>query len=199
LTDELSYDSQGVEPVAAGAGDQLPAAREQFCANHPGRATMVTCSACGKPLCPDCMVYSAVGIKCEECARMPRSARVTLSGKRLLWAVVAGLWAGTALGFAYYYILGSIGFFFLFFFVASGIGYLVGAAVSRASGRYHGLKTALVAALSTLWAFLLPPVTAAFISFGVSWDAVVFTLSTRGVINWVVMAFAAYLAWSRNR
>lgn len=199
MTDELSYDAQGVESAEEPVGGELPAAREQFCANHPNRATMVTCSACGKPLCPDCMVYSAVGIKCEECARMPRSARVTLSGRRLLWAVTAGLWAGIALGFAYYYILGSIGFFFLFFFAAAGIGYLVGEAVSRASGRYHGLKTALVAALSTVWAFLLPPVTAAFISFGVSWDIVVFTLSTRGVINWLVMAFAAYLAWSRNR
>jgi hypothetical protein len=145
------------------------------------------------------MVYSAVGIKCKECAKMPRSARVTLGGGRLLRAVAAGLGSGAALGFAYYFILGSIGFFFLFFFVAAGIGYLVGEAVSRASGRYHGLKTALVAAFSTLWAFLLPPVTAAFISYGVSWNVVVFTVSSRGIINWLVMAFAAYLAWNRNR
>ncbi len=199
MTAERAYEAQEVGPTEGQMDDELPAAREQFCANHPDRATMVTCSACGKPICPDCMVYSAVGIKCKECARMPRSSRVTLSTKRFLWALAAGLWAGTALGFAYYYILGSIGFFFLFFFVAAGIGYLVGEAVSRASGRYHGLKTAVVAALSTLWAFLLPPVTAAFISYGVSWNVVVFTLSTRGIINWLVMAFAAYLAWNRNR
>ena len=99
---------------------------------------MVTCSACGKPLCPDCMVFSAVGIKCRECAKMPRSALVTLKRGRLLRAVAAGLGAGTAVGFAYYYILGSIGFFFFFFFVAAGIGYLVGEAVRRASGHYHG-------------------------------------------------------------
>ncbi len=199
MTDELAYDAQGLEPAEKPGSDELPASREQFCANHPGRATMVTCSACGKPICPDCMVYSAVGIKCEECARLPKSAQVTLKRKPFWWALTAGLWAGTALGFAYYYILGSIGFFFLFFFVAAGIGYLVGEAVSRASGRYHGLKTALVASLSTVWAFLLPPLTAGFISYGVSWNSVVFALSARGVINWVVMAFAAYLAWSRNR
>ena len=199
MTDEREYEDQEVELAEGQTDGEFPAAVEQFCANHPNRPTMVTCSACGKPICPDCMVYTAVGIKCKECAKMPRSARVILSGKRFLWAIAAGLWAGAALGFAYYYILGSIGFFFLFFFVAAGIGYLVGEAVSRASGRYHGLKTALVAAFSTMWAFLLPPVTAAFISYGVSWNVVVFALSTRGIINWLVMAFAAYLAWNRNR
>lgn len=130
---------------------------------------------------------------------MPRSSRVTLKHGRLLRAVAAGLGAGTAIGFAYYYILGSVRFFFFFFFVAAGIGYLVGEAVLRASGRYRGLQTAVVAAASTVWAFILPPVVAALASFGVSWDAVVFNLSSRGVINWVVMALAGYLAWRRNR
>jgi len=145
------------------------------------------------------MVYSAVGIKCAECARMPRSSRVTLKHGRLLRAVGAGLGAGTAVGFAYYYILGAIGFFFLFFFVAAGIGYVIGEAVARASGHYRGTPTGVVAAVSTLWAFLVPPLFAALLSFGVTWDVVVFALSSRGVINWVVMAIAAYLAWSRNR
>jgi len=182
------------------SGEPLPGvAEERPCANHPKRLTMVTCSACGKPLCPDCMVFSAVGVKCRECARMPRSTRITLRHGLLLRAVGAGLGTGTAVGFAYYYILGSIGFFFLFIFVAIGIGYLVGEAVSRASGRYHGLQTAVVAAGSTVWAFVAPPVVAAFASFGVGWDVVVFSLSGRGAVNWVVMAFSAYLAWRRNR
>jgi hypothetical protein len=179
--------------------EPLPGAAERECANHSGRLTYVSCSACGKPLCPDCMVYSAVGIKCSACARMPRSSRVTLKQGRLLRAVAAGLGAGTAIGFAYYFILGTIGFFFFFFFVAAGIGYVVGEAVVRASGHYRGLQTAVVAALSTVWAFLIPPVIAGFLSFGVSWNVVVFSVSGRGVINWVVMAIAAYLAWSRNR
>jgi len=174
-------------------------AAERECANHPGRMTMVSCSSCGKPLCPDCMVYSAVGIKCRECAKMPRSALATLKTGLLLRAVAAGLAAGTAVGFVYYFILGRIGFFFLFFFVAAGIGYLVGEAVSRAAGRYHGLQTAIIAVASTVWAFVIPPLIAGFVSLGVRWDVVVFSLSGRGIINWVVMAFAAYLAWQRNR
>ena len=41
------------------------------CYRHPGRATAVSCSNCGRPICPDCMVYAAVGIKCPECAGQP--------------------------------------------------------------------------------------------------------------------------------
>jgi hypothetical protein len=189
---------QTVDAAAPNAFD-LPGAVEQSCANHPGRMTMVTCSTCSKPICPDCMVYSAVGIKCAECARMPRSSRVTIKRNRLAWAIVAGLWAGTAVGFAYYYILGAVNFFFFFFFVAAGIGYLIGEAVKRASGHYRGKATAVVAAASTIWAFVLPPLVSGLISLGASWNVVVFALTGRGIINWVVMAFSANLAWSRNR
>jgi hypothetical protein len=176
----------------------LPGATEQPCGNHPNRLTYVTCSACGKPLCPDCMIYSAVGIKCKECATLPRSVRATLKTQKFLLAIAAGLWTATAIGFAYYYILGSIRFFFVFIFVAAGIGYVVGEVVSRASGRYHGLKTAVTAAACSVWAFLFPPITAAFISYGANWNTVMFALSARGIINWVVMLFSAYLAWNRN-
>ena len=91
MTDERAYEAEEDEWAEEQVEEELPATREQFCANHPDRPTMVTCSACGKPICPDCKVYSAVGIKCKECAKMPRSARITLSGKRFLWAVAAGL------------------------------------------------------------------------------------------------------------
>ncbi len=44
------------------------------CYRHPGRETAVSCSNCGRPICPDCMVYAAVGIKCPECAGQPTGA-----------------------------------------------------------------------------------------------------------------------------
>ena len=47
----------------------------QTCYRHPGRETAVSCSNCGRPICPDCMVYAAVGIKCPECAGQPTGAR----------------------------------------------------------------------------------------------------------------------------
>src|ERR1700755_476032 len=39
------------------------------CYRHPDRATGVACSNCGRPICPDCMTSTAVGMRCPECAR----------------------------------------------------------------------------------------------------------------------------------
>lgn len=183
------------EPVR----DTLPEAVERDCANHPGRRTLVSCATCGKPLCPDCMVYSSVGIKCKECARLPKSARVTLGGGRLARAIGAGLGAGTAVGAFYYFILGTIGFFYMFFLVAAGIGYVIGEAVLWASGHCRGRTTAIIAVACTVWAFIIPPLVTGVVASGLSWSAVVFSISGRGIFNWVMMLVAGYLAWQRNR
>jgi hypothetical protein len=45
------------------------------CVNHPAVETRLTCSSCGNPICPRCMVTTAVGQKCGDCARQPRSAK----------------------------------------------------------------------------------------------------------------------------
>jgi membrane associated rhomboid family serine protease len=39
------------------------------CYRHPGRETGVSCSNCGRPICPDCMTSTSVGMRCPECAR----------------------------------------------------------------------------------------------------------------------------------
>ncbi len=41
------------------------------CYRHPRNETAVTCSNCGRPICPECMVFAPVGIKCPECAGQP--------------------------------------------------------------------------------------------------------------------------------
>ena len=49
----------------------------QVCYRHPSRETAVRCSTCERPICTDCMVYAAVGIKCPECAGRTGGARGT--------------------------------------------------------------------------------------------------------------------------
>jgi membrane associated rhomboid family serine protease len=39
------------------------------CYRHPSRETGVSCSSCGRPICPDCMTTTSVGMRCPECAR----------------------------------------------------------------------------------------------------------------------------------
>ena len=39
------------------------------CYRHPSHETGVSCSNCGRPICPDCMTTTAVGMRCPECAK----------------------------------------------------------------------------------------------------------------------------------
>jgi membrane associated rhomboid family serine protease len=47
----------------------------QTCYRHPSRETGVSCSSCGRPICPDCMTPTPVGMRCPECMR--QRTRVT--------------------------------------------------------------------------------------------------------------------------
>ncbi len=40
----------------------------QTCYRHPNRETAVSCSSCGRPICPNCMTPTPVGMRCPECA-----------------------------------------------------------------------------------------------------------------------------------
>jgi len=40
----------------------------ETCYRHPDRETRVSCSSCGRPICPDCMTPTPVGMRCPECA-----------------------------------------------------------------------------------------------------------------------------------
>jgi membrane associated rhomboid family serine protease len=59
------------------------AAEPRYCYRHPNRETMVSCSECGRPICPDCMVFAPVGIRCPDHSGQPQgSARVTQGLRR---------------------------------------------------------------------------------------------------------------------
>ena len=51
------------QPTDQGQGE-LPS-----CHWHPGVVTGLSCSRCGKPICPQCMVQAHVGIRCRECGK----------------------------------------------------------------------------------------------------------------------------------
>jgi membrane associated rhomboid family serine protease len=47
----------------------------ETCYRHPTRDTNVSCSRCGRPICPECMHDSPVGMRCPECAGERTRAR----------------------------------------------------------------------------------------------------------------------------
>lgn len=97
------------------------------CVNHPAEQTRVSCSACGDPICPRCMRSSAVGQKCPDCARVPRSARALGRPVHYVRALGAGLPLAIAGGIALMQVIAMIRFGTLI--LSALLGYLIGRVV----------------------------------------------------------------------
>ena len=64
----------------------------EACYRHPNRQTGVSCSNCGRPICPDCMTSTPVGMRCPECARQGRTKVRTMTSltaePTLMWILI---------------------------------------------------------------------------------------------------------------
>jgi membrane associated rhomboid family serine protease len=62
------------------------------CYRHPNRETGVSCSNCGRPICPDCMTPTSVGMRCPECAKQRtkvHTIRSMATEPRVTYALIA--------------------------------------------------------------------------------------------------------------
>src|SRR5919202_1327019 len=62
------------------------------CYRHPSRETGVSCSNCGRPICPDCMTSTPVGMRCPDCARQRtpvRTLRSMHADPKVTYALIA--------------------------------------------------------------------------------------------------------------
>jgi Zn-dependent protease len=71
------------------------------CTFHPSVPTLLSCTRCDRPACPDCLTQAAVGKHCRECLAEQGGARVAVARERtdhqrslrrpgwLFWAIVA--------------------------------------------------------------------------------------------------------------
>lgn len=166
------------------------------CVNHPEAETRVSCSSCGDRICPDCMVYTPVGAKCPRCARMPKTARVTLKTDRLALAVIAGFGSAVVGGYLFGLAVSMVGFFSIIFAFLLGRG--VGEAVSWGSGRYHATGLAVLASSCAALGVLLPFIIWGVGSHGFTLSAVNSLLAAGGIWKYIWVAAAAFGAWRRN-
>jgi membrane associated rhomboid family serine protease len=70
----------------------MEASTATTCYRHPSRETGVSCSSCGRPICPDCMTSTPVGMRCPECARQKtkvRTARTLTNEPQLTYFLMA--------------------------------------------------------------------------------------------------------------
>jgi len=91
-------------------GQDTPTAQTPVCYRHTDRATRLSCSECGKPICADCSHDSAVGQRCPECAK-PRGRNRIVDARRTTGAL-AGL-TGAPISQAIFWV--TVGVFLLGF------------------------------------------------------------------------------------
>lgn len=135
------------------------------------------------------MVPAPVGIKCPECARQPRSARVTIKPQRAGLAVIAAIVAGAGIGALSMVIFSIIPF--LSIIGAWVIGLAMGEIVLRASGHYRSTQTAWIAAAGGIWAYVFPVV---LITIASPYSI---RLSGLGVFYLLGLAIAGFIAYRR--
>ncbi len=63
---------------------QTGAPEAQHCYRHSSRETYISCSQCGRPICPDCMHEAAVGFRCPECVGDHRPTNRQWQGRRVV-------------------------------------------------------------------------------------------------------------------
>lgn len=119
------------------------------CKNHPKRETNVSCNSCGEGICPDCMVYTPVGIKCRACAAPSKGMLRQGKPAQYVGAVVAGFTTsvigGLILGFT---IRNS-------FIISIVFGLLIGQAVRRGAGGNRGPIFMAIAGGTTFMGLLI--------------------------------------------
>lgn len=73
----------------------------EVCYRHPTRETGVRCSSCERPICPDCMTSTPVGMRCPECARQGRTqvrTMRTMTEEPVLTYVLIGINVAAGIG-----------------------------------------------------------------------------------------------------
>ena len=138
------------------------------------------------------MVYTPVGIKCPECARMPRSAIVRMHPNRAARAIAAAFAGGLAIGIGMLLVQAAVGLFFTLI-----LGWLIGIAMSElvlwASGRYRGRTSGLIAIGGCIWSYVVP--------YGFFYGVDIGDVARSASLAWVVIgaAIACWVAYQRTQ
>lgn len=115
--------------------------------------TALSCLQCERPVCVDCAVQGAVGIKCPDCARIGRAARGAVPVARMARAAITGIIAAAVIG-AVAQAISVVPFIGLIVAAIGGAG--IGEAVRWGSGGYRDPWLSLIAMVCAAIAFGFP-------------------------------------------
>ena len=161
------------------------------CAIHPKTETLLRCSKCEKPICPKCLHYTPVGVRCRECANLKRLPQYELS----IAYVARGLGAALVVGAVAGAIWGVIPFGILGLLVGGGAGYMIGESVSIATNRKVGVQVQVLAGAGVVLAFVVRGAILASSLRG--WDIEFILL--RDLFGYLALALAMVVAVGRLR
>lgn len=153
------------------------------CYRHPAVQTALRCNACERPVCVDCAVHGAVGIKCPDCARTSRAARGVVPAARL----ALGITAGIAVAFIAGILLGvlHVAYFGIILAWVAGMG--VGEATRAASGGYRDPVLARGAAAAAFIGIgglpVLGALTSGSIGAGLAWSLIAAVFAAVGAFS----------------
>ena len=131
------------------------------CATDPEVETNLCCSRCGKPICPKCLVQTPVGARCRDCAQLRRLPIYQVSPTHYLIAIAVALAGAVGGGIIWGFIpLGGL----LAIFIALGVGYVLGEAISVSVNRKQGRGLQVIAGISVFLAYVTSRLAPAAIS-----------------------------------
>lgn len=162
------------------------------CATHPNVETELTCSRCGKAICPRCLVHTPVGARCTTCANVRRIPTYNMASGVLLRGAGSAIGAGVVVGIAWWFFNPLTGFFWG---ILAGLafGYAVGELVSLGTNRRAGPPLQAAAVGGVVLAYVVR--TILLLSVG-DWGFIDVRVDLVGLI---VVTFAGFIAAGRLR
>jgi hypothetical protein len=176
------------------------------CAQHPDVETYLRCGRCGTPICPRCLIYSPVGVRCRECAQLRKLPTYDVRAATLAVAALTG--GALAIGFGTLWallVLVGFGAGFFSLWIVLFLGYGIGELIARSVNRKRGPGLMAIAVASVALAFivsrLVPLLLVAGPALLAGGPAVtrLLTQSFLDPISWLIVAIGAALAASRLR
>ena len=145
--------------------EQSPQAEQElvhFCHWHAQAETRISCSRCGKYVCPQCMVQAPVGIRCRECGQVTPMPTYDVRPPHYLRAIGVAAVVAVAGGFLWwianqtlFFVLQGQVSSLLLSVAAVGIGYGTGELVSLAVNRKRSIILAWIAGVAVVISYLI--------------------------------------------
>jgi hypothetical protein len=128
------------------------------CATHPDVETNLTCSKCGKPICPKCLVQTPVGARCRDCAQLTRLPTYHVSASYYLRAGLVAFGMAIVCGIVWGLINEIIGLripLSINLLLAPAFGYAIGEVISLATNRKRGTGLAVVGSIAVVISYAI--------------------------------------------